>query len=151
MGYRIGSLALAVTLVISVTASARAAIDYKLQVKPIFAAHCFQCHGALKQKAGLRLDAGQLLLKGGKDGAIVKSGKPDESLVLKALLGTATDIDRMPKEADPLKPAEIAIIRQWIEEGANAPDEPVPAGPESHWAFKPPVRPKVPVVKNADW
>src|SRR4051812_35191881 len=122
MGYRLGSLVLALALVASVTNPARAAVDYKTQVKPIFTAHCFQCHGALKQKAGLRLDAGQLLLKGGKDGAIVKAGKPDDSLILKALLGTAADIDRMPKEADPLKPAEIAIIRRWIEEGAKAPD-----------------------------
>jgi mono/diheme cytochrome c family protein len=151
MNYRLVSLLAALALVGSVTASARAAVDYKSQVKPIFAAHCFQCHGALKQKAGLRLDAGQLLLKGGKDGAIVQAGKPGDSLIVKALLGTAPDIDRMPREADPLKPAEIAVIRQWIEEGAHAPDEPVPAGPESHWAFKPPVRSKVPVVKNAEW
>src|SRR5262245_10851365 len=99
MGHRLGSLAVvALALIFSVTAFARAAVDYSTQVKPIFTAHCFQCHGALKQKAGLRLDAGQLLLKGGKDGAIVKAGKPDESLIIKALLGTAGDIDRMPKD-----------------------------------------------------
>ena len=79
MNYRLVSLLAALALVGSVTASARAAVDYKSQVKPIFAAHCFQCHGALKQKAGLRLDAGQLLLKGGKDGAIVQAGKPVRS------------------------------------------------------------------------
>ena len=38
--------------------------------------------------------------------------------------------------------AEIALLKKWIEEGAAY---------EGHWAFEPPVRPALPLVKNRDW
>jgi mono/diheme cytochrome c family protein len=148
MRLRVANLLPALLLITA--SSVRANVDYVKQVKPIFQMHCVSCHGALKQKGELRLDASPLVLKGGKDGAIVVAGSGEKSRLIDALTG-AHDVTRMPKDADPLKPAEIALIKQWIDEGAKAPDEAIPDGPQSHWAFKPPVRPAVPVVKNADW
>ena len=60
-----------------VVLQARAAepIDYRRDIKPILASRCVSCHGALQQKGGLRLDAGQLLRKGGKNGPVVAPGK----------------------------------------------------------------------------
>jgi mono/diheme cytochrome c family protein len=46
-------------------------VDYARDVKPVFAHRCTACHGALKQRAGLRVDAAALLLKGGVHGAVV--------------------------------------------------------------------------------
>src|SRR5262249_42702189 len=44
------------------------------------------------------------------------------------------------------------LIRAWIEQGAvGPPDERAEADPKDHWAFKAPVRPAVPQVKNAAW
>ena len=54
-------------------ASSRAgAVDYATQIKPLLKQKCYACHGGLKQKAGLRLDTVQLLLKGGKSGSAAK-------------------------------------------------------------------------------
>ena len=51
-----------------------ASVDYKRDVKALLDGRCISCHGALKQKGGLRLDAGSLVLKGGKNGTVVKPG-----------------------------------------------------------------------------
>jgi mono/diheme cytochrome c family protein len=140
-------------VLIAPAVSLRAApVDYVTQVKPIFASRCVTCHGALKQKSGLRLDAGTLALKGGKHGAAVVPGKSADSVLVHAISGGTNGASKMPEEGDPLKAEQIALIRQWIDEGAKVPtDEAIPAGPESHWSFKPPIRPQVPTVKNAAW
>ena len=61
---------------------ASAAVDYLRDVKPLLKEKCFSCHGALKQKAGLRLDTGKLIRQGGKSGPAVLAGKPDESRII---------------------------------------------------------------------
>jgi Planctomycete cytochrome C len=48
------------------------AVDYATQIKPLLKQKCYACHGALKQKAGLRLDTVQLLMKGGESGSAAK-------------------------------------------------------------------------------
>src|SRR4051794_32406944 len=40
------------------------AVDYLRDVKPLLSKHCYACHGALKQKAGLRLDTASMMRKG---------------------------------------------------------------------------------------
>ena len=99
---------------------ANAAVDYLRDIKPVLAERCQSCHGALKQKAGLRLDTAQRLLAGGDGDLVVIPGKPDESRLISRL--TTTDVhERMPLEAAPLKPTEIAAIRSWIEAGLRLP------------------------------
>src|SRR4051812_23149907 len=126
------------------------AVDYAKQVKPILADRCFACHGALKQKAGLRLDAGPLIRKGGDNGPVVVPGKADDSLLIHAVTGTH-DAVRMPKEGAPLTDEQVGLLRAWVDQGATAPDEPTPPDPRDHWAFRPPVRPAVPEVADKAW
>ena len=47
------------------------AADYLRDIKPVLKARCYACHGALKQKAGLRVDTAANILKGAKGDAIV--------------------------------------------------------------------------------
>jgi len=126
-------------------------VDYLKQVKPIFSAKCFACHGALKQESGLRLETRALMLRGGDSGGAIVPGKAEESLLIQRI--SAGDALRMPPETEgaALTADEIAVIRQWIDQGAEAPDEPVPANPQQHWAFQPIVRPPLPKVDNAAW
>jgi hypothetical protein len=132
-------------------AAADEPIDYFKQVKPILAERCTACHGALKQKGKLRLDTAALAIKGGKNGPAVNAGDPARSLLLQRVTA-ADETDRMPLEGKPLSPVQIAILKQWIAEGAKAPaNEQADKDPSEHWAFKPPVRPPVPVVANAKW
>jgi hypothetical protein len=120
------------------------AADYLSEIKPVLQARCYACHGVLKANAGLRLDTAELLRTTGDDGPVIVPGKPEESRLL-ARLTTGDVHERMPLEAAPLKAAEIAAIRSWIEAGAPAPEgEKAEADPRDHWSFRRIERPAVP-------
>jgi Protein of unknown function (DUF1553)/Protein of unknown function (DUF1549)/Planctomycete cytochrome C len=126
---------------------------YLTRVKPLLRTRCYACHGSLKQKAGLRVDTVELMLRGGNSGpAVVKAGA-SESLILERV--SASDAaDRMPPEHEgqPLTVEQVAVLRDWIAAGAPAPlDERPEADPRDHWAFRPIVRPPVPRVQRAGW
>ena len=117
---------------------------YAKAVKPVLARRCVSCHGALKHKAGLRLDSAAAILHGGESGPAVTVDRVPESLLIERVT-SADRSSRMPPEGEPLQPEEIAAIRSWIESGAKAPEgETAPADPRDHWAFRSPVRPGVP-------
>src|SRR5436190_21147620 len=59
--------------------------DYQREVKVILREHCVTCHGPMKQKGGLRLDAGALIEKGGKHGAALVAGNSNSSLLIERL------------------------------------------------------------------
>src|SRR5262245_36531150 len=119
--------------------------DYVHDIKPLLMKKCSACHGAVRQKAGLRLDAAPLILKGNKRGPVVVPGKPDESLLVEMV---ADDPVRMPpkSEGEHLSAKEIGLLKEWIRLGAKMPDEPIPLGPKDHWAYQPPKRPTVPGI-----
>ena len=137
----------------AVTAVAHAAeqVDYVTQIKPLLAAKCYACHGALKQEGGLRLETRELMLQGGDSGSVLVLGKPEQSLALARI--TARGAERMPplEEGVGLRPAEIDLLRAWIQQGAEAPAETTPADPGQHWAFQKPVRLPVPAVNKPGW
>lgn len=141
-----GILATALLLAWSPLVSRSEVVDYLREIKPILAERCQSCHGALKQKAGLRLDTAARLLAGGTDGAVVVAGKPDASRLLERL--TTNDVhERMPLDAAPLKPGQIAAIRAWILAGAPVPsDEKGEADPRDHWSFHRIERPAEPQI-----
>src|SRR3989442_1228127 len=79
--------------------AARAPADeavYLKEVKPLLAARCAACHGALAQKARLRLDTAAFIRKGGRSGPAVVPGKSGASLLIEAVLGK--ERARMPPE-----------------------------------------------------
>jgi mono/diheme cytochrome c family protein len=121
-------------------------VDYLRNVKPILTARCFACHGALKQKSGLRVDTVDFLKKGGESGAAIVPKNSGKSLLI-AHITAAGNASRMPpnSEGDGLKPPEIAAIASWIDDGAiGPPDERPDTDPKDHWAFKAPVRSALP-------
>jgi mono/diheme cytochrome c family protein len=138
-----------------VVSSARAAepVDYLREIKPVLTKHCYSCHGAEKQKAGLRLDTAAAALKGGNTGPAIIPGKPADSLIMHALTGTK-DAKVMPPREPRLTREEIARVEAWIAQGAKAPaDEKGQTGKSvvKHWSFQPVTHPKPPEVKNAAW
>jgi len=129
------------------------AVDYAKQVKPLLAARCYSCHGALKQEGGLRLDTAASLLRGGDSGPGLVPGKSDGHLIIERITAASID-ERMPPEGEggAWKPEEVALLKSWITAGAAAPaDEKPEPDPREHWAFRAPVRPPVPTVKNQAW
>src|SRR5687768_5995937 len=107
MLHRVSQLCMAL---ISLTADLSAAeVDYVREVKPILTKHCYACHGAWKQNAGLRLDTGAAIRKGGESGPAVLAARSSESLLVGVVTGAAGF--RMPpaNEGTPLTSDEIAI------------------------------------------
>lgn len=140
-------------LLTSALAWAGSPVDYERDVKPVLRDRCYACHGALKQKANLRLDTVAWMLKGGDSGPVLDPGAPTTSRLMQRIETEDAD-DRMPPEheGERLSPAQAALVRAWIGSGATGPSEEVAeADPKDHWAFRPPVRPSVPAVSRPGW
>jgi len=89
-------------------------------VQPIFENKCYTCHNKRKKKGGLRLDEPSFILKGGKDGEVIKPGNADESDMIKRILLPRNHEDHMPpKEKPQLKDNEIELLHWWITSGAS--------------------------------
>ncbi len=131
-------------------------VDYRRDIEPIFRANCYQCHGAQKAMSQLRFDLKAAAMKGGLTGAVIAPGKSKDSRLMRRILGEGGE-QRMPLGGESLKPEQIELIRRWIDEGAEWPEDSQSAirNPQSeipkHWAFVPPVRPSIPDVKNKAW
>lgn len=109
----------AASVVIKPIANVQEAQVYSDVIKPIFETKCYSCHGANKQKGGLRMDDSLKLMKGGKDGLAIKAGNADGSEMIKRLLLPTDNDDHMPpKEKSQPTEAQIALIHWWIANGA---------------------------------
>ena len=123
------------------------AVDYLKDIKPLLKERCLSCHGTMKQKGDLRLDAGALVMKGGKH-VVITPGKSSDSELLKRVISQDKD-ERMPPEGERLTAEQVALLHQWIDAGAPFPaDEVIPKKPSEHWAFQPVKRPAVPKSKH---
>jgi mono/diheme cytochrome c family protein len=123
----------------------RAEVDFATQIQPILSQHCYACHGPDDSsiEGGLRLDVQEKALKGGDGGKVIVPGDPDASELIKRV--THRDPDEImppPEKKKPLSPEQVALLRQWIAEGAKW---------GTHWAFQTPQRPAVPQVKQREW
>jgi mono/diheme cytochrome c family protein len=128
-------------------------VDYVKDVKSLFAHKCTACHGPLRQEAGLRLDAGQLIHRGSDGGAVIAAGKSADSLIVEKVSAATAD-ERMPPEGEgtPLTAEEIAKLRAWIDAGAKFPeDEVILKDPKQHWAYQVLQRPAVPEIDDEAW
>src|SRR5258707_2300800 len=70
---------------------------FEKKIRPVLAAECYECHGADKQKGGLRLDFREALLKGGETGPAIVPFDPKKSLLVQAITHENPDI-KMPKK-----------------------------------------------------
>ncbi len=109
------------------------AVEYEKEIKPVLKARCYACHGALKQKAGLRLDTVAAIKSGGDNG--------DATKLLLERITTTDKHDQMPPEGEGsrLNALEVTLMKSWLAAGAPGPaaEQPEP-DPRSHWAYQPP-------------
>ncbi|MFN7948785.1 MAG: PSD1 and planctomycete cytochrome C domain-containing protein [Blastocatellia bacterium] len=143
------------------SAHAQMKVDFIRDIQPIFQTSCAPCHSGDKPKGELRLDSKATAMKGGISGAAIIPGNSAGSRLMQRILGAGGE-KRMPLGRDPLSPAQIELIRRWIDEGAVWPDEANISNSQSqisnlkspisnHRAFIPPVRPALPEVRNKAW
>lgn len=133
---------LAVPLVVSLVAigsSGRAHADdagiefFEKKIRPLLVAHCSECHAADAKKLGAGCCSTVATeCKGGDTGAAVVPGKPDESLLIKAVRYTDGSVKMPPKGKLPA--AAIADLEEWIKRGAPDPrDKPVASKANDSW------------------
>lgn len=91
-------------------------VSFQKQIAPIFRASCIGCHSDKTTMGNLNLVSHAKTMKGGKGGAQIIPNKSGESKLVKYLLGTAQP--KMPIGGS-LKPAEIDLIKRWIDQGAR--------------------------------
>jgi mono/diheme cytochrome c family protein len=125
---------------------------FETNARPVLVEHCHKCHGAKKQWAGLRLDSRAALLRGGDSGAAIVPGKPDKSLLIRAVRHTDEDL-KMPEDGK-LSERQIGDLVRWVEMGAPFPES-AGAGARlrdpDHWAFQTPGNPRAPELMNRAW
>ncbi len=134
----------------------RVPVEFEKDVLPILDAHCFSCHGSRVHKAGLRLDQRAAAFAGshyGKDAVIVPGSREESELWL--LVSSEIEDERMPpadSDVTPLSAEQIAILGQWLDEGALWPDDGRTATwPAKHWAYDLPHKPPVPQTSEPAW
>ena len=123
-------------------------VEFQRDIRSLLSDRCFACHGpdAQRREADLRLDVRQDAFResdSGNGSHIVVPEKPNESELFLRIASDDPDL-RMPPPASkrPLSKSEIALIKEWIEQGAKW---------EEHWSFSSVTRVVPPDVKNADW
>jgi mono/diheme cytochrome c family protein len=106
--------------------SSKQDVTYAADIQPIFAKSCHRCHGpnVPKPKGGLRLDTLAAVKKGGEDGPVLVVGNSAKSpmVVMVSHQGDPDDFMPPPKNKagiPPLTPAQIGLIRAWIDQGAR--------------------------------
>lgn len=97
-------------------ASARK-VDYSRDIQPLLAQHCYTCHGADVQQAGLRLDLRQNALRGGDYGPVIKIGDSSASKLIRRLVDGDGGLQMPPSGA--LSDEEIGLLRAWVDQGAE--------------------------------
>lgn len=148
-------------LVIFILARALAADPvefFETRVRPVLANNCFACHTTSKL-GGLQVDSKEHLLQGGKSGAAIVPGKPEKSVLIRAI--TYTDEHLKMPPGGKLKEQEIADLTTWVKLGAawpeTAPVTAVKAAPgyvitpeqRAFWAFQPIRKVAPPMVQDA--
>lgn len=107
-------LATAVALGAGKRSGKNSAPDTTQRAMDLLRDQCLSCHNAEKNKGGLSFHTRSALLKGGDSGRVVASGKPETSLLYKALLPDA-DPHMPPKKQ--LSTNQIETVRRWIADG----------------------------------
>ena len=125
-------------------AASLGAVDFARDIKPLFNKHCTACHGGVKQASNLSLVYHSKVLEPAKSGKIpVVPGKVEKSELIARV--TSKDVDEVmppPKHGKPLPEKDIALLREWIKEGAPW---------DEHWAFLAPKAVARPKVDHPEW
>jgi hypothetical protein len=149
----LGPIACWIALGLCASILASEPISFEADVRPIFKAMCFQCHGEEERhQAGLDVRLVRLMQQGGDSGPALVPGDAASSLLWKRI-----EADEMPEGTKKLSAMQKEKIRVWIQGGA-ATLRPEPENVEdarftpeelSFWAFQSPRKPKVPVVSSS--
>jgi hypothetical protein len=147
------SLAQAAVVMLTLAVRTVAADALEDAVRPLLIERCGDCHGPDTQESSLRLDVRHRALKGGDFGPVILAGKAAESELIRRI--TSTDDDKMmPPDGERLTAAEVALLTEWIDAGAEWPESEADRVAREtdrdprldHWAWQKMTRPAVPAA-----
>ena len=148
----------------SLSAQENSSEFFETRVRPVLANSCYSCHTSTKL-GGLQLDSRVAMLQGGKSGPAIIPGRPDDSLLIRAIAQTDARL-KMPLGGQKLTDQQVADLKHWVQIGAPWPEEkakeqanPTQAAkgfvinPQQRkfWSFQPLRKPDLPKVRNAAW
>jgi Protein of unknown function (DUF1553)/Protein of unknown function (DUF1549)/Planctomycete cytochrome C len=117
-------------------------VDFNRQIRPLLAKHCYACHGPDKSESGVRLSDFDSAIKETDSGVLaIDPKKPEASELLKRVASSDPSL-RMPPEGEGLSEQNIALLKQWISEGAEY---------SVHWSFQPVKKVNIPPTHNSKW
>jgi hypothetical protein len=132
---------------------------FEKKVRPLLVERCFRCHSAEAKKArgGLTLDGRDAVLRGGDSGPAVVPGKPDDSLLVRAVSYRHEALQMPP--AGKLPDREVAVLEEWVRRGAPFPGAGGAAMKAAvniaegrkFWSFQPPRRVPPPATRDRTW
>lgn len=112
-----------VTIALASTSALAADLEFYRDVYPFLKTNCISCHNKTTTKADLNMETPEAMIKGGDSGPALIPGKGEESLVVAASRHTQ-DMEMPPPNnksgAVDLSPAQIALLKQWIDQGAKS-------------------------------
>ena len=126
---------------------------FESKIRPVLVERCAECHSreSGNSEGGLYLDSPAGMLAGGSLGPVIVPGKPEESLLIRAIKYADEDLQMPPDDhGGKLPDVVIADFEAWIRSGAVDPrDDVVPPAKDMeaarrHWAFQPLKPPPVP-------
>jgi hypothetical protein len=110
-------------LLTALVSTSLAVINFEQDVLPIFQEKCFRCHSdrVEEPEGGIRLDQAASIMAGGDYGSIVEKMQPGKSVLFErmTLPEGKRGIMPPPGKGDPATAEQLAIVKQWIKEGAR--------------------------------
>ncbi len=134
-------------VVLCATALPAAEVHYATDVAPLLEKRCYGCHGAGQQMSGLRLDQKDAAMR------VIQPGNSGASKLIRMVTGADGKV--MPPVGARLTAAQIAMLRAWIDKGAEwpvtGPTTMTASTAATHWSFRKITRPDVPAVRDRAW
>jgi hypothetical protein len=101
-------------------------IDFARQIKPLLERSCVACHSGEKPRSLFRVDGRDAILKGGASGAAaIVPGHSEKSPLFTYVSGKAPESEMPPSAVrdrfPALGPDEVALLRTWVDQGAEWP------------------------------
>jgi hypothetical protein len=120
--------AAATTPVVKTAAAKLPSNFFATKIKPMIDSKCVDCHGSTKQKGDLRLDSVAAIKKGAGHPVVVAGDLELSSFYQRLITPDQEDLMPPPDKGGPLAPNVIAMVKAWIEAGADFGDGVVATG-----------------------
>ena len=120
-------------------------VVYARDIEPLLSRRCYMCHGPQQQMSGLRLDRKDAALK------VIQPGNSAASRLIRMVSGAEKKV--MPPMGARLTPAEIGLLRAWIDQGLDWPAtvQTAKAPASTLWSLQPIAHPNPPAVRDRAW